>query len=548
MHIFKKCVLLVGLFYPFFGVAQLMENKEVFTKADTLRGTLNPSRNWWNVQRYDITVTPNFDKQTIEGHTAISFSGNSDGLMQIDLQQPLIIDSVFLNGQKVPFERKGNIALIEMKAALAIQALHLLDIFYHGKPRRALRPPWDGGWIWTRDEKGNPWMSVACQGLGASAWFPCKDHQSDEPDKGASLTIVAPDTLVAVGNGRLVGQQRMGKTIAWKWEVTNPINSYNIIPYIGKYVNFKEVHPGEKGPLDCTYWVLDYELPKAKKQFTQVTTMLKNFEYWFGPYPFYEDGYQLVQAPHLGMEHQSAIAYGNKFANGYLGRDLSGTGWGNKWDFIIVHESGHEWFGNNITSQDIADMWIHEGFTNYSETLFTEGVSGWQAAQEYVQGIRKNIRNDIPIIGPYGVNKEGSGDMYPKAANMIHTIRTIMQNDSLFRQMLRNMNATFYHQSVTTQQIEQFIQSYAAFNCQPIFDQYLRHTQVPKLEWKRKKGKLLVRFANCEPQFEMPVYLPANLQSGVWKTVGTQKWTTANCILSAEELKNAWNRNLFIEY
>ncbi len=391
-------------------------------------------------------------------------------------------------------------------------------------------------------------MTVACQGLGASVWYPCKDHQSDEPDQGASLTVVVPDTLMAVANGRLVSRIKVQEKTAYRWEVRDPINNYDLIPYIGKYESFGETYNGEDGKLSCTYWVLDYNLDKAKEQFKQVTSMLQCFEYWFGPYPFYEDGYQLVEAPHLGMEHQSAVAYGNKFMNGYLGRDLSGTGWGTKWDFIIVHESGHEWFGNNITTKDLADMWVHEGFTNYSETIYTQCQSGLEAGQEYVQGIRKNIANDKPIIGYYGVNKEGSPDMYYKGANLIHTIRTIMNNDSLFRKMLRDMNKTFYHQTVTTQQIEQFIGQRTSFDCKPIFDQYLRNTTIPTLQWKKKEGQLLVRFTNCIENFSMPVFLPQTTTKGIWKKVVSEKWTTVPCTLSKSDIVDGWDRNLYINY
>src|SRR4029079_6357812 len=268
-----------------------------------------------------------------------------------------------------------------------------------------VRPPWDGGWIFTKDAQGRPWMTVACQGLGASVWYPCKDYQGDEPDNGATLTINVSNELIAVSNGRPGSKSEIptSQLQSYTWNVRSPINNYTIVPYIGHYVNWSDTLQGEKGKLDLNYWVLDYDLDKAKKQFEQVKPMLRAFEYWFGPYPFYEDGYKLVEAPHLGMEHQSAVAYGNHFQNGYLGRDLSGTGWGMKWDYIIVHESGHEWFANNITTKDIADMWIHEGFTDYSETLFTTCEYGVEAGNDYVIGTRKNIQNDIPVIGFYGV-------------------------------------------------------------------------------------------------------------------------------------------------
>jgi aminopeptidase N len=335
------------------------------------------------------------------------------------------------NKKLLQFSCEGNTCLVQTGNELNGK-MYRLDIVYHGVPRPAVNPPWDGGWIWKKDAKGRAWMTVACQGLGASVWFPCKDHQSDEPDEGASLTMVVPDTLVAVANGRLTNQSSGKGLASYTWQVENPINNYTIIPYIGKYVNFTDTLMGEKGKLDLSYWVLDYDLEKAKKQFTQVKPMLRAFEYWFGPYPFYEDSYKLVEAPHLGMEHQSAVAYGNKFMNGYMGGDLSGTGQGKWWDYIIVHESGHEWFANNITTNDIADMWVHEGFTDYSETLFIEYYKGKDSANVYLQGLRRNISNDKPIIGPYGVNQEGSGDMYFKGANMIHTIRQVINDEKTF--------------------------------------------------------------------------------------------------------------------
>ncbi|MGZ5189709.1 MAG: M1 family metallopeptidase, partial [Flavisolibacter sp.] len=388
-----------------------------------------------------------------------------------------------------------------------------------GKPREAVMPPWDGGWIWKKDKQGNQWMSVACQGLGASVWYPCKDHQSDEPDRGARLTINTTSDLVAVGNGRLKNKLQNGEVTAWTWEVTSPINSYNIIPYIGKYENWSDTLQGEKGKLDLNYWVLEADLDKAKKQFEQVKPTLRAFEYWFGPYPFYEDGYQLIQSPHLGMEHQSAVAYGNEFMNGYLGKDLSGTGWGLKWDYIIVHETGHEWFANNITTMDIADMWVHEGFTDYSETLFVEYYYGKEAGNEYVQGLREQIANDQPIIGPYGVNQEGSGDMYYKGANLIHTVRQVINDDSKFRQILRDMNKEFYHQAVTTKQVENFISQKSGKDLSKVFDQYLRSIKIPVLELKAEEDKLKYKWTNVVKGFNMPV----RLTNGQWINPTTEE-------------------------
>ena len=502
------------------SISQPLNQKNKFNRQDTLRGTIGPERAWWDVMHYDVQVTPDFNTRSITGKTTITYKvlpGQHSDYMQIDLQQPLKVDSIFydhklyINYPPKPYFNEGNVWHIPLPKAQP-GSTHSITLVYHGKPRVAQRPPWDGGWIFTKDEKGRPWMSVACQGLGASVWFPCKDHQSDEPDNGATLTMNVAADLVAVGNGRMKNKSVSEGLASYTWEVDNPINSYNIIPYIGHYVNWSDTLQGEKGKLDLNYWVLDYDLEKARKQFEQVKPTLRAFEHWFGPYPFYEDGYQLIQAPHLGMEHQSAVAYGNGFRNGYLGRDLSGSGWGLKWDFIIVHETGHEWFGNNITTKDVADMWVHEGFTNYSETLFTDYHYGTEAGNEYVQGIRKNISNDIPLTGPYGVNKEGSGDMYAKGANLIHNIRQIINDDEKFRQILRGLNKEFYHQTVSGRQVETYIIEKSGKDLRKVFDQYLRTTQIPVLELKAEEDKVKFRWINCIEGFNMPV----KLTNGQW--------------------------------
>ena len=257
-----------------------------------------------------------------------------------------------------------------------------------------------------------PFIASTCQGDGASLWWPCKDHMYDEPDS-MLISVNVPDNLMDVSNGRLRSVVRHeNKTATYNWFVANPINNYGVNINIGDYVHFSEIFNGEKGALDCDYYVLRENLEKAKEQFKQAPMMLAAFEHWFGPYPFYEDGYKLVEAPYLGMEHQSSVTYGNGFENGYRGTDLSSTGWGLKFDFIIIHESGHEWFANSITYEDIADMWVHESFTNYSENLYVEYYYGKKAGADYVLGSRKNIRNDRPVTGTYNVNSRGSGDMY----------------------------------------------------------------------------------------------------------------------------------------
>jgi aminopeptidase N len=531
----KNLILICMLFVQFYIQAQPASPARIFSHADSIRGSITAERASWDVMRYDIVVQPDYFHKSIKGFNDISMNWSGQGTdMQIDLQQPMVIDSIFTISKNneipvtitlintLPFINEGNAWHVKN----GIQKPAAIRVYFHGNPRVAKYPPWDGGWIFTKDSLGRPWMTVACQGLGASIWYPCKDHQSDEPDRGASLSIVVPDSLTAIGNGRLVKKESNSDgTVTWKWEVKNPINNYNIIPYIGKYVTWKESFDGEKGQLDCNYWVLDYNLEKAKKQFLQARSMLKCFEHWFGPYPFYEDGYKLVESPHLGMEHQSAVAYGNGYRNGYRGYDLSGTGWGMNWDFIIIHESGHEWFGNSITTTDLADMWVHEGFTNYSETIYTECQSGLEAARAYVRGTRKLIKNDSPIIAHYGVNEEGSGDMYYKGGNLIHYVRQLIDDDEKFRMALREMNQAFYHKTVCSSDVESFWSRKAGMDLSGLFDQYLRSTKIPLLEYKISRKKLNYRWSNCLSGYHIPVRVSLNGEPSQWIKPSTD-WST----------------------
>ncbi|MFV0604993.1 MAG: M1 family metallopeptidase [Niabella sp.] len=498
--------------------SQQLAQRTIYTQQDSLRGSIGVGRDWWDVKKYDIHVAVNIPQKTISGFTDITYSVTIPGnkKMQIDLQEPMLVtkvENLSTGSSPVTYSRDGNVYWLTIPPSAKPQKNNTIRIYFEGKPRTAVTPPWDGGWIWKTDSLGRPFISVACQGLGASVWYPCKDHQSDEPDNGASLTITVPNELTAVGNGKLAKKQNNPDgTISWQWEVKNPINNYLITPYIGYYKNFTDEFKGEKGKLELSYWVLDYNLEKAKKHFEIVKPMLGCFENWMGPYPFYEDSYKIVEAPHLGMEHQSAIAYGNDYLNGYHGKDRSGSGWGLNWDFIIVHESGHEWFANNITAKDIADMWIHEAFTTYSETLMAQCINGLKAANEYIIGQRRNIRNDKPIIGHYGINEEGSSDMYDKGANMLHTIRQVINNDTLFKELLRGLGKDFYHQTVTTKQIEDYINKKTGKSFNKVFDQYLRTTKIPVLEYKKNGSNIAYRWANCVNGFNMPV----KLTNGKW--------------------------------
>ena len=501
-------------FLIFNGVSAqgLLEKKEeIFTRQDTLRGSITKERAWWDVKNYHLDIKVNPADSTISGSNTIKYQVVQEyKTMQIDLQNPMQIYKVIQDGKALKYSREGNAFFVDLIAHQTKGAVKELTIFYGGKPKVAVNPPWDGGITWKKDNNGNSFIASSCQGLGASVWWPNKDHMYDEVEN-MLISVNVPKNLTNVSNGRLLSvKQLKDGTKTYNWYVSNPINNYGVNINVGDYVSFSEKYKGEKGDLDCTYYVLRDNLAKAKKQFQDVPKMLKAFEHWFGPYPFYEDSYKLVEAPYLGMEHQSSVTYGNKFQNGYLGRDLSGTGWGLKFDFIIIHESGHEWFANNITYKDIADMWIHESFTNYSESLFVEYYYGKEAGFEYVRGTRKGIKNDKPIIGKYDVNNEGSGDMYPKGANMLHTIRQLVNSDEKWRGILRGLNNTFYHQTVTTKQIEDYLSQQVGIDLSTVFNQYLRDTRIPTLEYFFKDNQLGYRWTNCVAGFNMPVNVTLN--------------------------------------
>ena len=498
------------------------------TRADTLRGSwTTPGRNWWDVKFYDLHVTINPADSSIRGYNGITYQVLRPGREpQIDLMEPLVVDSVVQGGRRLRARKDGN-AYFVTPARSTPHALSTLKVYYHGKPHVAVRPPWQGGFSWTTDSLGRHWVVTTDQGMGASVWWPNKDTQADEPDsQRVALTI--PDSLMNISNGRLRSVITKDGWSTWEWFVTNPINNYAIAVGMGNYAHFGDTYYGENGPLTVDYYPLDYHLDAARRQFPQTITMLACFEKWFGPYPFYEDGFKLIEVPNNGMEHQSAIAYGNRYANGYQGRDGSGTGLGMKWDFIIVHEAAHEWFGNNITTRDLADMWVHESFANYSENLYTECLFGKEDGARYVIGTRRLIGNRSPIVPAlYGVNRQGSGDMYPKGGNLLHTIRQLVNDDEKWRQILRGLNQTFRHQLVMGSQVEEYISRQSGMDLSRVFDQYLRDIRIPELEYRRSGDQLTYRWVNVVEGFNMPVEVRAGEGSST-RIQPTLQWQTTS--------------------
>ena len=508
---YKFFIIIIILSFTLSVNAQgILSDKNDFNRQDTLRGSITKERIWWDLTYYHLDITVDPENRTIYGSNEISYDVIEPYYeMQIDLQQPLILTRAEQNGKDLEIRHDGNAHFIKLKDTQIKGENNKIKVFYEGKPRVAVRAPWDGGISWERDENGNHFIASSCQGLGASVWWPNKDHMYDEVE-GMLMSVNVPKGLTNISNGRLVKVDEMSESTTFHWQVVNPINNYGVNINIGDYVNFSEIYQGENGDLDMDYYILSYNLEKAKIHFEDAVKTMQAFEYWFGPYPFYEDSFKLVETPYLGMEHQSSVTYGNKYKKGYLGRDLSGTGWGLKFDYIIIHETGHEWFANNITYKDIADMWVHEGFTTYSENLFVDYHYGKKAASEYVIGTRRNIRNLKPIIGPYNVNKGGSSDMYAKGANLLHTLRQITGNDVRWRKILRGLNSEFYHQTVTTSQIENYISKKMKMNLNPFFNQYLRDNRIPTLQYSIKNNVLKFRWTDVIDNFEMPMELIVN--------------------------------------
>lgn len=520
----RSLLLLAGLVLAASAPARAQEDAATL-RADSLRGSITPERGWWDVAFYDLNVRIQPADSSIRGVNHITYRVLEPGrIMQVDLQVPLVIDSVRQGGRALESRRDGNAWFVTLAEPQAAGEQRAVSVYYSGRPHVAKSAPWDGGFVWAVDSLGRGFIATACQGTGASIWWPNKDIQSDEPDS-QRVAITLPDPLQNVSNGRLRSATPNGDgTTTWEWFISQPINNYDVAVNAAHYAHFEDRYTGEEGSLTLNFWPLDIHADTARRQFQQVQPMLACFEHWFGPYPWYADGFQLIETPHLGMEHQSGIAYGNRYKNGYLGRDLSSTGRGLTWDFIIVHEAAHEWWGNNLTTADLADMWVHESFANYAEGLYVECREGKEAGAEYIRGNRKSIRNASPIIpAAYGRNQEGSGDMYPKGGNMLHTIRQVVGDDDTWRRILRGLNSVYRHSVVTGRQVEEYISWQAGKDLSRIFAQYLTTTAIPTLEYRIEGRQFAYRWVGTVPGFDLP--LPVRLSGDGYTTLHpTDAW------------------------
>lgn len=516
-----------------------------YAKIDSLWGSVTPERAWWDLTFYDLEVQVAPDQQFISGTNMIHYTVLKEGVqtLQIELQKPMRLLEALQDGERLKVEQNELIHYIALNKKQKEGAKEKVEIKFSGHPHVALRPPWDGGFSWNKDNNGHAFIATSNQGIGSSIWWPNKDHPYDEVDS-LQIAVTVPKNLVDVSNGNLRKVETLGDKKKYTWFVSNPINSYGVNINIADYASWTDTYKGEKGDLNLSFYVLKDHLEVAKVQFLQTHKMLEAFEYWFGPYPFYEDGFKLVEVPYLGMEHQSSVTYGNGFKNGYRGTDLSHTGWGLQFDFIIIHEAGHEWFANNITNKDVADMWLHEGFTAYSENLYLDYHFGKKASSEYVIGTRKNIANDRPLIGDYNVRADLTSDIYYKGANILHTLRQLLEDDEKWRSILRGLNQEFYHQTVSSWQVENYISQKSNIDLTDFFDQYLRTVDIPVLEFKIENGRLHYRYQNTLPQFDMPVAAQVN---------GEKKWfyPKKNGEWQVEDLNTdsiLWDENLYVIY
>lgn len=498
---------------------------QVTQTPDQLFNQVSEYRSWWDLKHYSLDINVDPQKQFLSGSNRIRFVAiDNQTLLQLDLQEPMRIDSIIdTAGIALNFKRLGSSYLIEVPK-LAKGTTSELTAYFSGNPKISQNAPWDGGLVWSTNQHGEPFIATANQGIGSSIWWPNKDHAYDEPENGATITITVPKGLTAVSNGRLTLYNPSENSNTFVWEVKSPINNYAISFNIAPYAYFRSKYIGLKGTLDLDYYVLPENLGTAQEQFKQVQLMLEAFEYWFGPYPFYQDGFKLIEVPYLGMEHQSAVTYGNGYSNGYRGTDLSGTGHGLLFDFIIIHEAGHEWFANSLTANDNAYLWLQEGFTAYSESLYLEYHYSKKEAYEYIIGTRKRIENKQPMVGPEGVRYDAPGDIYYKGANVLHTLRMIVNDDTKWHNLLKAIQHKFYHTVVNSTTVEQFIAKELDLDLTQFFEQYLRHPQLPELLLQQEGKQLRFRFENVVDRFEMPIRLLIGDKS-IWIRP-TTNWNT----------------------
>ena len=503
------------------------------TKAEILRGAYGPYRANNDLLFYHLDIRIDPAKKLISGENTIRFRMlQDDTRIQLDLADALSIDKILLDSTPLHYERDSGAVFVDFPYTLRGGSVYSIDFYYSGTPVQTGR---FGGFTFGTDPSGHPWIYTACEGIGASIWWPNKDQWRDEVET-MQISVAIPNDLVDVSNGRFQGKTDLGDGYTrWDWLVHYPINNYDVSVNIGNYLHFSE----KMGDLDMDFYALPEDLEKARKQFSQAKGMIEAYEHYFGEYPFKKDGYKLVEVPYSGMEHQSAVTYGNHFANGYLERDWTGVGISPRFDFIIIHESGHEWFGNSVSAADPSDMWIHEGWTTYLESLYVEYMYGKDDAIKYLNGYKPKVKNDRPILTLRGVNGEPPADQYFKGVLFINTLRSIVDDDARWWKLLHDFYQHFKYQNIMTDDVVQFFNQQTGMNLTPVFDQYLRHTAIPTLELKfdTAKGTVSYRWQADEPMFQMPVRVGKKPN---WQVLrATSDWQTTRTPVNKDDFEVA---------
>jgi aminopeptidase N len=500
------------------------------TQADILRGGYGPYRANNDLLFYHLDLRVDPEKKFISGTNTIRFKMLQDGTrIQLELYPTMKIDGIAMGKTTLKYERDGVTFFVDFPQTLRAGHTYSIDVHYSGSPVETGR---FGCFTFKKDTAGHPWINTACEGTGASVWWPNKDQWRDEPQQGMKISVAVPNSLIDVSNGKFAGKKDLGDGYTqWNWNVHYPINNYDVALNIGNYVHFGDKFRGL--PLD--YYVLPEDLAKAKVQFAQVPGMMKAYYHYLGEYPFKKDGYKLIEVPYAGMEHQSAVAYGNHFKNGYLDRDWTGVGISTRFDFIIIHESGHEWFGNSITAADKSDMWIHEGWTTYLESLYVEYNYGHDDALKYINALKKKVKNDQPIITQRDANEEPPPDQYFKGALFINTLRSIVNDDARWWALIHDFYQHFKYQNIMTEDVVQYFNQQTGMDLRPVFDQYLRHTAIPTLELKfdDAAGTVSYRWQADEKAFAMPVRVGLKEH---WEMIHpTTEWQTMKTPLTREQ-------------
>jgi len=518
--------------------AQVLTEERVFTRQDTLRGSIGLERAWFDVTYYDLNLKLDIDERHIEGYNEVSFKVlKKHPVMQLDLFEELEISKIVYRDkefdQELKYKREGKAIFIDVPETFEANKEYKVAVYYGGKPIVAKMAPWDGGFVFKKDANDKDWVGVACEGIGASLWWPNKDHLSDEPDNGVRFTCAVPNDLMFVSNGDLVGTTEEGDYRRYAWEVDYPINNYNLSLNVGDYVNIRDTFENENGVgLDLDYYVLSDNVEIAKKHFEQTKPMMACYEKYLGPYPFYKDGFALIETPYLGMEHQSGIAYGNEYKPGYAGNTAFTNGL--EFDYIIIHEAGHEWWGNSVSAADMADLWIHESFCTYSEAIYVECLHGYDAAMSYINKSKPHIGNKKPVQGLYGVNMEGDGDMYAKGSLFLNTFRHIIGDDKLWWEIIYGIANDFKMQEIDADDIITYVNDKSGMDLTSVWHQYLQHPAIPVLEVKRNKKRrntiLSYRWVTDVEGFEMPVQYKVGSR-GLWNTVkGSNEWRSVKLL------------------